>query len=284
MKRGAPRHPKIADLCSLAKIRRPYAVGYLELLWHFTAEFAPQGDIGRFSDKRIESAVEWSGPAGKLVQSLTDSGWIDKSPDHRLVIHDWHEHADDSVKKKLSRSGLPFLSFTGNVTEQNPTISRHVRQSHTTQVENGSPPLPMPLPEPMPEPEPLPIAAPDAPAPAPPKTASAVLASADEQFAAFRTEYERTGAPFIDGDWRDAFEVWRFLDFEQKLAAVNGFRAQVAAGRWRDPARVKRPGNYLREKEYTRKPPAQVARAPSKIDAVRELVQANLDRTGRPFG
>ena len=282
MKRGAPRHPKVADLCSLANIRRPYAVGYLELLWHFTAEFAPQGDIGRFSDKRIESAVEWAGPRGKLVRSLVDSGFVNESKDFRLVIHDWHEHADDSVRRKLSRAGLQFLSVTPKVTGKLQEMYRHDGQHSDGQSGDARPPLPKP--EPKPEPEPLPVAVPDAFGSPPPKTASAVLAASDEQFAMFRSAYEQTGAPFIDTDWRDAFEVWRFLDFEQKLAAVGGFRTQVAAGRWRDPSRVKRPGNYLREREYTRKPPAPMARAPSKTDAVKELVQANLERTGRPFG
>src|ERR1039457_408046 len=103
MKRGTPKHPKLLDFCEAAGIRRPYAVGYLELLWHFTAEFAPQGDIGRYSDKRIAGAVDWLGDPAKLVQSLASSGWIDKSSEHRLVVHDWHDHADDSVRKRINR-------------------------------------------------------------------------------------------------------------------------------------------------------------------------------------
>jgi hypothetical protein len=59
VKRGTPRHPKVAHLCELLRVKLPAAVGYLELLWHFTAEFAPQGDIGRFTDKRIEAGKAW---------------------------------------------------------------------------------------------------------------------------------------------------------------------------------------------------------------------------------
>ena len=39
MKRGTPRHPKVGHLCELLKIKIPTAVGYLGVLWHFTAEF-----------------------------------------------------------------------------------------------------------------------------------------------------------------------------------------------------------------------------------------------------
>src|SRR5689334_12774915 len=109
MKRGTPNHPKLFDLCDRLKIKRPAAVGYLELLWHFTATYAAQGDIGRFTDRRIEAALDWSGPAGKLVSALTEAGWIDEDDEHRLLVHDWHEHADDAVRKKLARGGLSFL-------------------------------------------------------------------------------------------------------------------------------------------------------------------------------
>jgi hypothetical protein len=47
MKRGTPEHPKTAHLMAALSIPRPYAVGILELLWHFTARYAPRGDVGR---------------------------------------------------------------------------------------------------------------------------------------------------------------------------------------------------------------------------------------------
>ena len=60
MKRGTPDHPKVYELCELLKCDRPTAIGYLELLWHFAAKYAPQGDIGKYSDERIEAALDWS--------------------------------------------------------------------------------------------------------------------------------------------------------------------------------------------------------------------------------
>jgi hypothetical protein len=149
MKRGTPRHPKIQHLCELLKIKLATAVGYLELLWHFAAEFAPQGDIGRFSDERIEGGIHWSGPSGKLISALIESGWIDAVPVHRLVVHHWEDHADDAVRKRLNRGGLSFLPVREKVTGH--------RQ---TSADNGSLPEPSPacappLPEPGPEPGPF---------------------------------------------------------------------------------------------------------------------------------
>ncbi|HEV2175540.1 MAG TPA: hypothetical protein VGR71_18335, partial [Nitrospira sp.] len=121
MKRGTPRHPKVGRLAELLGIKVPTAVGILELLWHFTAEFAPQGDIGKYSDSRIEAAMlSWFRPKGKLILALIQAGWIDQDQVSRLIVHDWHDHADDSVRKRLTRHGLPFLSFTSKVTGQSP--------------------------------------------------------------------------------------------------------------------------------------------------------------------
>ncbi|HKS96742.1 MAG TPA: hypothetical protein VJV74_11515 [Terriglobia bacterium] len=155
MKRGTPRHPKVYDLIQALGLpirSRAVVIGYLELLWHFTAEFAPQGDVGRFSDDRIESAMDWAGKRGKLVQALTTAKWLDVHDQCRLVVHDWHEHADDATRKKLLRAGLKFLSLTEKVTGQCP-------QPVPTTADNGG----LPLPEPEPKPEP-----PAAPPPKPP--------------------------------------------------------------------------------------------------------------------
>jgi len=149
MKRGTPRHPKVAHLAELLGVNIPTAVGYLELLWHFTAEFAPQGDIGKYDDKRIAAGLHWPGRTpSTLIEALTKSGWIDLRDDFRLLVHDWHDHADGSVIKRLQRSNLPFLSDGPEVTGQRQTMSE-------SQSDNGGLPEPIPaLPEPVPVPEP----------------------------------------------------------------------------------------------------------------------------------
>ena len=154
MKRGTPRHPKVGHLCELLGVRVPTAVGYLELLWHFAAEFAPQGDIGRYEDARIEAAVYWKGKRGSLVTALLQARFIDATPEYRLVIHDWHEHADDAVKKRLERGKLKFLSVIEKVTGQR-QISADIGGQRPTSAENGclpEPSLALPVPEPSPAP------------------------------------------------------------------------------------------------------------------------------------
>jgi hypothetical protein len=95
---------------SLLHCDRATAVGFLELLWHFAAEFAPQGDIGRYEDRRIEAALDYlphgQRRTGRLIQALVESRWIDADPVHRLVVHDWQDHCESNTLSKLSKAGL----------------------------------------------------------------------------------------------------------------------------------------------------------------------------------
>ena len=161
LKRGTPNHPKVFDLCEELKIKRPTAIGYLELLWHFTATYAPDGDLGRFSHRRIEAAVDWTGASGRLVLALIKVGWLDQlgsiSPSgtpqlgrNSLLVHDWQEHADQSVRKRLARSGKQFVEDTPKVTGQYPVSDR----THQSSMADSVQPHARAVPEPEPEPEP----------------------------------------------------------------------------------------------------------------------------------
>lgn len=108
MKRGSIDHPKIKRLARLLKLRIFGAVGIMECLYHFTAEYAPDGGIGKFTDDEISDACDWFGESSKLIAMLTESGLIDAHPQRRLIVHDWSEHADDGVHNKLARGGLCF--------------------------------------------------------------------------------------------------------------------------------------------------------------------------------
>jgi hypothetical protein len=112
MKRETFRHPKILDLSSRLQCTRPEAIGYLTLLWDFTAEYAIQGDIGKHADGAIARACDYQGDPEKFIQALVDARWLDIDPDHRLLIHDWSEHCERWVKLKIQKIGKTFiLSF-----------------------------------------------------------------------------------------------------------------------------------------------------------------------------
>jgi len=107
--RAVPDHPKFAHFKVSLKLTKGAALGYLEALWHFCGRFTPRGDIGRYSNEDIEAWVEWDGVPGSLIAALTDAGWLDVDPEHRLLVHDWAKYADDATKIALKRARLSFI-------------------------------------------------------------------------------------------------------------------------------------------------------------------------------
>ena len=98
-----------------------------------TAEYTPQGNIGKYSDEWIEASLDWTGRKGFLIECLVNAGWLDYEclpitdplPTHsewagnrKLFVHDWVDHADSATRKRNERAGLPFLGVSGKVTGQ----------------------------------------------------------------------------------------------------------------------------------------------------------------------
>jgi hypothetical protein len=111
MKLTAFDHPKTLALKSALKCSLPCVIGYLELLWKFTSQHSPQGDIGKWPDSSIAEACFWEGDPSIFVNALTDLHYLDKSSKHRLLVHDWQEHCPQWVRAKLSKKSLPFFTI-----------------------------------------------------------------------------------------------------------------------------------------------------------------------------
>lgn len=234
MKRGTPDHPKFLKLCQVLRLQKYEAAGLLEMLWHFTAKWAPQGDIGKYPDSAIAEAVGWKRPTGakgvtpecRLSDALVDAEWLDRDTVHRLLVHDWPDHADQSVKRMLASRGLAFIQ---------PTAS-----------------LPVPLPVPLPEPDPIAVLA-DGKTPAPPAPPPTRGLADEDGFPEFREAAEAAGMSGSDVDWQEArsFE-WRKLSFEQHLAATFGIRERAEKSP-DDPALRALPKNYLGKRMWERR-------------------------------
>jgi hypothetical protein len=112
MKRETLRHPKTYDLAARLGCSRATALGYLTLLWDFTAEVSTDGSIGRWPDGSIARACDWEGDPAEFVAGLTAAGWLDEDPTHRLLIHDWPEHCERWVTAKLAKLGKDFAQPT----------------------------------------------------------------------------------------------------------------------------------------------------------------------------
>lgn len=153
--RAVPDHPKFADLKQRLGRSKGATLGYLECVWHFTGRFTPQGNIGKYADAAIEAWVEWDGEPGALIEGLIEAKWLDRDSEHRVLVHDWENHADKATKQSLKRLKLEFCVPTVcTVREKLAEIRTTV---HTPGAHNdvlSALPVPVPVPVPVPEPEP----------------------------------------------------------------------------------------------------------------------------------
>ena len=131
VKHGTTRLPKTKALARALRVRLPEAVGILDMLWDYAQECCPDGGIGRLSDQDIAEACGW--PASKshaLIAALTSeaSRWLDPCEEHRFYLHDWHQHCEDFVHRKLARGRKWFAN--GSV----PNLTR-LEKSERTEAE-----------------------------------------------------------------------------------------------------------------------------------------------------
>lgn len=137
--RAVVDHPKFFRLKVLLGLNKSCTLGYLEALWHFCGRFTPQGNIGKYSDADIEAWLEWNGEPGALIRAFKESRWLDESTAHRILVHDWHQHADDATKKSLFRHKLSLI------TPCLPTVETPAR--HVPDISRPPEPVPEPVPE-----------------------------------------------------------------------------------------------------------------------------------------
>ncbi len=162
------------DLAKKLRIHRAEAVGLMENLWHWAADDVPDGGVGKYSDEVIADSVMWDRPqrSHELIEALVDGRLLDEISHCRLYIHDWHEHCETSVHKRLARSGLFFANG------KQPSLSQFDAQEKQRikgiYDRNGATlgprwghagatpgPLPMPMPIPIPKSSPYPLRNPD---------------------------------------------------------------------------------------------------------------------------
>ncbi len=110
--RGVLDHPKTWLCAEMLKIPRCFVVGVLESLWHTTAAYAPTGAIGRMSNAYLAHQIGYTGCSEALFDALRDAGFLDEHPVHRLIVHDWHVHSDNTLDAKLYRTGERYANGT----------------------------------------------------------------------------------------------------------------------------------------------------------------------------
>jgi hypothetical protein len=88
----------------------------------------------------IRTSVK-SNAAGATASLI--AGWLDHSTEHRLIIHDWPAHCDDSVDARVFRMGEPYADGT-------PARGKKVGEKEKQSIAARITPKPTPRPEPEP--------------------------------------------------------------------------------------------------------------------------------------
>lgn len=109
MKINGLDHPKTLDLADRLRCSLPQAIGHLELLFAFCARQSPAGDIGKWPNGAIARASYWEGDSAAFITALVGAGYLDEDPKHRLLVHDWHEHAPRWVRAQIARKGVSLI-------------------------------------------------------------------------------------------------------------------------------------------------------------------------------
>jgi hypothetical protein len=159
-KRGIASHPKTLDLAERLGIMDCYAVGILETFWQWVANYHPDGDLTGTKMSIFGRGISYRGNAKKVWDALVAAGFIDHC-EGKFFVHDWSEHADDSIQLRLARSRSFFADGTmpklHRISKEERT---QIQQDYEKLVRTGSAPRsalksapPKPLPKPKPTPE-----------------------------------------------------------------------------------------------------------------------------------
>ncbi len=98
----------MSQLAETLNIPLPHTVGLRTAMWDFASEFASNRAIGKWSDEEIARPSMWDGSPSEFVKAMAEAWWLDTNETHRITIHDWSEHCEEGIHKKLQRQRLRF--------------------------------------------------------------------------------------------------------------------------------------------------------------------------------
>lgn len=95
-----PQNKKIVRLKRNLKIKTAQAVGHVCLLWLWAVNNAEDGNLRDLDSADIAEIADWQKGADTFVQALCEVGFLDKSEDGTLAIHDWPSYAGRLMEQR----------------------------------------------------------------------------------------------------------------------------------------------------------------------------------------
>ncbi len=157
-----PNHRKIMKLRRILKIKTPQAVGHVAMLWLWSIDNAPDGDLSRVDIEDIAAACEWTKSAETFVNAMKAAELIDDD----MKLHDWGEYTGQLMERREERRKK----------DRERQARYRAKKAAQKAAEGAGGQKPTPPPEPMPEPAEEPGNA--HPVPPPPLSAAMQAAAA----------------------------------------------------------------------------------------------------------
>lgn len=102
-------HPKLKKLARSLEVSIPTALGHLHMLWWWAMDYAQDGDLTPFDALDIADAAGWEGDPERFVDAMVNcgfrgSGFLERTEDSELLIHDWDEHCGDEFERRAKEA------------------------------------------------------------------------------------------------------------------------------------------------------------------------------------
>lgn len=138
-------------------VSRAAAIGHLHMLWWWCIDYAPDGDLTRFTPLQLAKAADWMGDHGDFVKAMLAVGLLDETAPNKYAIHDWLHFCGQLMDKRLARLAAkrpPMAAdrtptnhtYRTQPTEPNPTLPNPPAAEQLTA--QGEPAIPDPKTEP----------------------------------------------------------------------------------------------------------------------------------------
>jgi hypothetical protein len=131
-------HPKIEDVADSLGIPVPHAVGYLTCLWCWVTDFAPDGDLSKFTVAKIERGAMWDGTPGAFVDAITSADLMDED----RKVHNWemycesYNRAKKQARKRKQSKPDKTTTRTGTVPVQSRYSTDNVPTLYPTRTDS----------------------------------------------------------------------------------------------------------------------------------------------------
>lgn len=99
-------HPKLRKAAKLLGLSEAEIVGRLMYLWWWAVDYAPDGDLSRYTVEDVELAADWGGEPGAFVEAFCNcgygkgAGFLERDAEGRLKIHDWQDYAGKLIERR----------------------------------------------------------------------------------------------------------------------------------------------------------------------------------------